>query len=526
MSKRIDLINLQIPRNLQMFVNLAANLLAFAVTLGISFFLSPYIVKNLGAEANGFVTLANNFVSYATLVKIALNAVGSRYIIVSYHRGEFEKANKYYSSLFYGDFLIALVSLLVGGLCVWKLENLINVPTEMLLDVKILFAFVFLNFIFNTITTVFSSVPYIKNKVYLHSIRDIQCNFARAVLLIMLFYIFTPKIYFLGAATLLSGIVLIGYNYYYKTKLVPELRVCKEDFSWKYIIELVSQGIWNSLTSLGTMLLTSFDLLIANIFINASEMGVLSVAKSMPAMIEGVGGTLASVFFSEMTIYYAKKDTEGLANVVKQSCMIISAMVTIPLAYLIVFGREFYSLWQPTLDPQRLQVISILTCASLIFCAGGHSIATLFTITLHVKESALSVLITGSVSTIITLLLVRTTSLGVYAVAGVSSCLEIVRTLCYMVPTASRYIGLKWWTFFPTIMRSIISTAILGIFGYFMKHLIHVDNWLLLFVSAFIFGGCGLVSNFIIVLDKSAKKNIKKIERIIEKWKEKSILIY
>lgn len=505
MKKKYDLINWQMSSNVQMFVNLGANILAFAVSLGISFFLSPYIVKNLGAEANGFVTLANNFVSYATLVKTALNAAGSRFIIVAYHRGEIDKANKYYTSLFYGDLFIAFVAMIVGGICVWKLEYLIQIPIALILDVKILFGLVFLNFIFNTATTIFSSAPYIKNRIYLQSIRDIQCNLARAILLILLFWIFTPKIYFLGAATLLSGMILIVYNFYYKCKLVPDLRVKRSDFTFKYIIELISQGVWNSLTTLGEMLLTSFDLLIANIFINPSEMGILSVAKSMPAIVAGIGGTLAGVFFSEMTIAYAKNDREELGRVVKQSCMIISAIVTIPLAFLIVFGKEFYVLWQPTLDPNRLQVLSILTCVGLIFCAGGNSISTLFMITLHVKESALSVLITGSISTIVTLFLVKTTSLGILAVAGVSSILETVRMLFYIVPTATKYVNMKKWTFFPTIIKSIFSTFILCALGLVIKLVISADNWSMLLGSALIFGICGLVINWLVVLDRNAR---------------------
>lgn len=515
MSKKFDLVNIQMTRNVQMFVNLAANILAFVISLGISFFLSPYIVKNLGAEANGYVTLANNFVSYATLVKTALNAVGSRFIIVCYHRGEINKANKYYSSLFYGDFIIALAGLLIGGLCVFQLESLINIPSELLWDVKLLFALVFLNFVFNTVTTIFSSAPYIKNKIYLQSIRDIQCNLARALLLIILFVMFTPKIYFLGAATLLSGLILIFYNYYYKCKLVPELRVSKEDFSWKYIWELVSQGIWNSVSSLGSMLLTSFDLLITNIFINPQEMGILSVAKSMPAMIAGIGNTLASVFFSEMTICYAKKDIDGLVRVVKQSCMIIGAIVTIPMAFLIVYGTEFYALWQPTLDPQRLQILSILTCMGFIFCAGANSIVTIFTITLHVRQSALSVLVSGSISTIITLFLVQNTSLGVLAVAGVSSFVEIIRMLVYIVPNATKYVGLNKWTFFPTIFRSIGSNVFLCIFGYGLKIIIAVKNWPLLILSACIFGIAGLFINYWIVLDKNAKKWV--VKKVLKK---------
>ena len=45
---------------------------------------------------------------------------------MSYHKGEFEKANKYYSSLFYGDLFLGIVFSVISALCVWKLENLIK----------------------------------------------------------------------------------------------------------------------------------------------------------------------------------------------------------------------------------------------------------------------------------------------------------------------------------------------------------------------------------------------------------------
>lgn len=502
------LVELEFTRNVQLALNLIANIIAFGVSAGVGFFLSPYIVKHLGAEANGFVTLANNFVSYATLIKTALNTLASRFIIVSYHRGEIEKANRYYSSAFYGDLIIAVAASVIGIGIVYYLDSLINIPSELVFDVKLLFLLIFLNFSFNTVTTVFSSAPYIKNKVYLQSLRDIQCNVSRAIVLIILFSFFSPKVYYLGIATLIPGLILIGYNIYYKMKLVPELRISRYGFSWLTIKELISQGVWNSITSLGSMLLTSFDLLIANLFIGAAEMGVLSVAKSMPGLISGIGSTLAGVFFSEMTINYAKNDIKGLTKTINESCMIIGAIVTIPLAYLIVFGREFYLLWQPTMDPDRLQILSILTCASFILCAGCNSINTIFTITLHLKQNAFSVLISGGISTIITLILVNTTNLGIYAVAAVSTVVDSIRNIIYIVPTAATYVGLKKIAFYPVILKSILSTIVLCITGFLIKTIVVCDSWGILIVYAILFAVVGLGINFIIVLNRDTRQRL------------------
>ena len=503
--KRSRLVDLEFSRNKQNVINLSANTIAFAISLGVSFFVSPYVVKNLGAEANGFVGLASSFTSYAALIKTALNSIGSRYIILAYNQNDFKRANKYYSSLFYGDLFLSVVFSALGIVCVWQLEHLINISPQLVADVKLLFTLIFANFILNTVATVFSSAPYIKNKIYLQSIRDIQCNLIRAFILVILFGVFRPKIFFLGFATFVPGLVLILYNIYYKMILTPELRVSRESFSWTSIKELVSQGIWNSIASVGSMLLTSLDLLITNLFISESDMGILSVAKSMPSVIDGLGSTMASVFFSAMMIDYANNDIEALAKTVKQSTMLIGAIVTIPLAFLISYGYEFYSLWQPTLDARQLQYLSVLTCCGFILYAGANSVGTIFTVTLHVKERSLAVLVSGVVSICITLLLIQYTNLGIYAVAGVSSIVTTIRMLFYIVPQGARYIGKKADTFIPVVLKALISTIVLCGVAWLEKRVVSCSTWGTLIFSAAVFAITSLSVNMYVVMDKETR---------------------
>ncbi|MFG5857006.1 hypothetical protein LDB17_02205 [Dysgonomonas sp. Shenzhen-Wh21] len=75
-------------------INLVAQLFAFIVGFIINFFLAPFVIAKLGAEAYGFIGLANNFVSYTTLITIALNSMAARFITVSFHRGDTELAKK------------------------------------------------------------------------------------------------------------------------------------------------------------------------------------------------------------------------------------------------------------------------------------------------------------------------------------------------------------------------------------------------------------------------------------------------
>ena len=121
--------------NQKITLNIVANLLSFAITIIISLFITPIIVDALGSEAYGYVGLAGNFVNYAALITVALNSMASRFVSIEIYKGDYKEANKYFTSVFFANLLIALVMLPVFCGIVWKLENLIEIPERLVSDV-------------------------------------------------------------------------------------------------------------------------------------------------------------------------------------------------------------------------------------------------------------------------------------------------------------------------------------------------------------------------------------------------------
>ena len=89
-----------------------------AVTTVISIFLSPYIVKSIGVEVSGSITLSNSFITYMTLARTALNLMGSRFLMIAYYNHEYKKFEQYYASLFYADLILGVLFGVIGGACV------------------------------------------------------------------------------------------------------------------------------------------------------------------------------------------------------------------------------------------------------------------------------------------------------------------------------------------------------------------------------------------------------------------------
>lgn len=115
-------------KNRQMAVNIAATIIAFAVSTGITFFLTPFIVGRLGRAAYGFIGLSSSIIDYTSLITIALNAMAGRFVSISYMKGDKELANKYFSSVFFSNLFFAGVLLLLSTFFLVYIDVLLDVP--------------------------------------------------------------------------------------------------------------------------------------------------------------------------------------------------------------------------------------------------------------------------------------------------------------------------------------------------------------------------------------------------------------
>lgn len=500
--------NKTISKNLGLAINLISSLVAFGANLIINFFLSPYIVKELGVEANGFITLANNFVAYASLVSIALNSMAGRFITIKIHQGDLEGANKYYSSVTVANIIFALVMFIPSVVVVFYLEHIISIPRHLLLDVKMLFFLLFINYLMSTAFSTWGTATFVTNKLYLQSVRTMSSQLLRVIIIVILFTLLQPSVYFVGIGTLTATFYITLYSLYYKKKLLPDLRVRKRYLDLSSLRELVASGIWNTITSAGNLLLSGLDLLIANMFIGPKEMGMLALAKTLPNVMTQLGSTLRSVFAPSLTINYAKGDLEGVKKDLKKSMKLIGVILTIPLSVLFVFGEEFYTLWVPSEDALVLQVLSALTIFGLIFTSGVQTLYNIFAVVNKLKMNSILMLLSGGVSLLVVFILLKTTNLGIFAVAAVSSIINLARNLFFTVPFGAKYLKLKWHTFFPEVFYSVISIMLSLLIGFAVKQMFIIESWLMLASCAVIVSILGFIVNVFIVLNKEERNHL------------------
>lgn len=490
-------------KNRQLVINLVASVLAFIINAFISFFLTTYITKTIGVEAYGFVALGNSFITYFAVLTIALSSMSSRFISVAYFRGDILAANQYFSSTFFSNLIFSVIFTPILLIGILKINSFISVSTQMIMDVQFLMAFMATNFLIDLLCTNLGVSYYVTNQLYRFSLVSVAGYILRAVLLFLLFSSFKPYIAYIGAVSVLVSCLIQSVNIYYKKKLIPELKISKKYYQFKKVKELIYSGIWNTITRLGSLLSEGLDLLITNILIGTTDMGILAIAKMIPNMINSILNTMISAFLPNMTELYAQDKKVEMVNAIKQSMKIIGMIINIPIAGLIAYGDVLFSLWLPTQDAGLLQILSIMTIFPWAIMGQATIIHNVFTVLNKIKMNSMLVCLTGLLNVLIVFILLKTTTLGIFAVVGVSSILSIIRNMAYTVPFGAIYLECKWYTFFPEIIKAVLSVTTVSIAGYVLKTLIPEYSWLNLFIFVGITTLFGLVFNYMLVLDKS-----------------------
>lgn len=492
-------------KNKQLALNIIASIFAFVVSAGINFFLSPFIVGNVGEEAYGFVSLSNNIISYFAIVTIALNSMASRFIAVAYFKDDIEEASEYYSSNFFANLGLCFVFAPVFIMGIINIHWL-NISPGLVTDVQLLMTFIAVNFMLDLLTTNFGIAYYVKNKLYISSIISIGGYLLKAILLYFLFSSFATHIAYVGFVTLVVNMFVQGNNLIQKKRLVPELKIKPVYFKLKKIRQLITAGIWNSITRVGSILQDGLDLLITNLMISPSEMGVLAISKTIPALISNLLSTLVSSFVPNMTELYAKEKTEQLKKSVKQAMKIIGMLLNLPIALFIGFGDVFFGLWVPSQDAGLLHILSVLAIAPWAVVGPASIIHNIFTVVNKIKVNSLLICLTGFLNVITVYVLLKNVGGGLFVVAGVSSVYSILRNVLYTVPFGAIYIKCPWYTFLPEVGKSILAVAIISSISAYLKGFMPRVSWLWFVIFAALSGLIGFVLNFYLVLNKEDRE--------------------
>lgn len=488
----------------RLFINLFSNLLGVVSGLCISFFLTPYIVSTLGKEAYGFYPLSNNFLSYTGILTAALNSMFGRYITISLEKQKMRDVNVYFNSVLFGNLLFALFFFLLSILFCVFIASVLDIPGQLLPDVRLLFVCIFMSLLVSLSSSAFSVAAFALNRFDLLAFNNIMVNIIKLALTIILFYFFKPHIYYLGLVTLITSIYFLVASYKNTKRLLPEISIGREFFSWSALSLLMGAGIWNSILSLSNVINSQLDLLLANQFFSTEGMGLLSLTKFVPTSAQLLLSVVVPIFLPDMLKAYANEDMKKLKLHLDFSFKAVFFVVLVPLAVFFVYGEEFFKLWLPAEDHHTLYTISLITLGPIIIHATIETVYHVFVITNKLKVASVWGIFVAIANLVLVLGLCRYSTLGIYSIPVAALLTAGLSHLIFTPLYAAHCLGEHRFYFISKTVIGLFSFLALVMLGFLWKiaALVQVNSWATLMLNCLIVGGGVFILALVLKMDK------------------------
>ena len=285
---------------------------------------------------------------------------------------------------------------------------------------------------------------------------------------------------------------------------------------------MVKEGSWNLISSLSGLLNQGLELLLANIFISAYLMGVLSITKTLPWTLLGFFATLANNFQPEYLKFYAQGDMTSLKATLLKSMRILGLFTAIPCAVIFALGDVFYASWLPGQDYKLMYALTCVTLSGLIVSMPTQSLWYIFTMTKSVRKSSVTMLkysILNVTCIIIAMYCIHDDMVKIFTLVGIQALINIIRLTTFLPVYGAKVLGFPKYTLLGPVWKIVFSTAVITAIIIPVKVLfIHNYNWISFFAGTALTIVIGLCINYRLSLIESDRVFLReKIRQAIKK---------
>lgn len=498
----------------QISKNMIWNGVSVLISTVISLTLTPYVTTHIGIEANGFINLANTCVSYIDIITIALNAFAARYIAIEYHNKRYKEANQFYNSVIIANLILMVLMDIPLFAMIWRLQNILNISDGLVFDVKVLFALVLVNYSIGIIGTAYTVVAFIKNMTSVTYRNTGISKLIYAVTIGGLIYFTGIRVYYMAIANLIAMIFNLLMNIYYTKNLIPELCFQPKKFSFVNVRKLLSSGIWNSINSIGNLLNSGLDLLVCNKLLNEVIMGQVSISKQLSVMMTTFTNIIVNAFQPKQLEAYSKGNIQQLTKYLCVSMKITGIAGNVFFACFAGLGLQFLKFWLPGQDISKIFILTLIVLVGDVVVVVVRPLYYIFTLTDKLKMVCWITICSGFMNVILMIVLIKTTSLGGYAVVGTTMVLNLVVQFWAAPHYGRKYLKLKKNIFIPVVIRHIYTCVFSTIFIVSISHWAVLKGWLDFMGYAIVYG---IISLFIVSMFELNSSERKSVYGIIRK---------
>ena len=288
-----------------------------------------------------------------------------------------------------------------------------------------------------------------------------------------------------------------------------DLRIRRASFSMGRIRQLVGNGVWTSMTSLGGVLNDGLDLWICNLMLTPLGMGQLAIAKTFHSFFGGVFSIISQAFEPMLLKSYAANDQKTMLGQLKLGMKVSGMLSNILFAGFIALGVSFYRLWIPKEDILLLYGLTIISNLATVPSGPMYPLYYIYVLTTKNRFPTIMTILGGVLNVAAMYILLKTTALGNYAIlwtsVAVSAVIAFISNPLYM----AHVLHLPWHTFYPGIAQNLVSCGLMTAAFKGLSLLYQPASWITLILSAIALFALGVAMHLLIVCSRDDRRRIR-----------------
>ncbi|HLO14347.1 MAG TPA: oligosaccharide flippase family protein [Anaerolineales bacterium] len=459
----------------QLLSNISSNAGVYLVNLLIAMWMTPYLIGHLGVALFGLIPLANSVTSYLSLLTLSLNGAVGRFLAIDLQKGDQQTANRTFNTSLVGVSTIALGLLPFLALFSYLVPRIFDIPSGETRSAQFLFFFVMLSFLVTQIGASFSVSSWARSRFDLRNRILIFSNVLRLTVLVCFFTWMTPGAWQVGLGILIASLYVFCGDYLLWRKLTPELSVDRRKFDRSRVRQLFGMGGWLVIDQVGSLLLLNIELIVANTILGAEVAGIYGSLLLFSILLQGIVGTVSSVFTPTYVAQYAKGDFGGLHQFSVRVVRLTGLAVGLPAGLLCSLGGSFIGLWLGNPFRQWGGLLALLS----FHLAVNLAILPLFGIRTalnKVKTPGIVTLLAGGLNLLLAVWLAS--RWGVYGLALNGAISLSLRNVLFTTIYSARIQSLPWHTYLRALLPAILGTAVAGGSGYVLSLIMPSPDWI------------------------------------------------
>ncbi len=438
----------------RLVLNAATNIANVGVTSLILLWLTPFLVRQLGVERYGMYPLIANIVVYLMILSGNYTTAFSRFISLAVEKKDMTSGRTYFTTAVFSLFALNMVILVAVVILSMFLQHVINIPCGAETDTALFLLLMMASGLMDTFASPLWVSTFVTHKLYLQNASVIAGRLLQLVIIVIGFYFFQASLTIVGVGRLTMFCFQFAMALIFTRLFLPDLTLKTDSFSWPALREMGKMSSWITIDTIGTLFYLESDLIIINLITNAEMVGLYAIVVQWVIFLRTLTPAISKSFSPIVISLIAENKISELTFYAKRAVKFMGIILALPIGLLTGLSTPLLTVWLGPSFTQLGPLMKLLIFPQIIFLA----VNPLYFINRGMNKVKMPALVTfggGILNVIVSMVMLKYSLWGLYAVAGATVLAFMLRSIGFTPVYTATMLKEKWHHFLPGLLPGL-----------------------------------------------------------------------